>query len=243
MRFAGVVIKPVLWILTRRTWRGHEHIPPTGPVILVASHLSHADPLVLAHFVYDRPREPRYLAKEALFAVPFVGMVVRGAGQIPVRRATTEAVQALDHAVAALERGECLIVYAEGTTTKDPDLWPMQGKTGAARLALTTGAPVVPIGQWGAHRLYHPITHKLGLRPRTPVTVIAGPPLDLSAYRGRPQTAALLTEVTDVIMRSVRDLVAEARGVPAPTGPLYRRPRPARQTSPHEPTTTPEVPS
>jgi 1-acyl-sn-glycerol-3-phosphate acyltransferase len=241
MRFAAAIIKPTLWILTRRTWHGQEHIPATGPVILVVSHLSHADPLVVAHYVYDRPREPRFLGKEAVFTVPFVGMVVRGAGQIPVRRASSEAAQAVDHAVAALERGECVIIYPEGTTTKDPELWPMQGKTGAARLALLTGAPVVPVGQWGAHRIYHPITHRLRLRPRTPVTLVGGPPVDLSAYDGRPLTAALLAEVTDVIMRRVRDLVSEARGVPAPPGPLYRRP--PRQISHDEPTPTPEVPS
>jgi 1-acyl-sn-glycerol-3-phosphate acyltransferase len=243
MRFAAAIIKPTLWVLAGQTWRGQEHIPATGPVILVVSHLSHADPLVVAHYVYDRPREPRFLGKEAVFKVPFLGMVVRGTGQIPVRRASTEAVQALDHAVAALERGECVIIYPEGTTTKDPTLWPMQGKTGAARLAMLTGAPVVPVGQWGAHRVYHPLTHRLRLRPRSPVTLIAGPPVDLSAYQGKPQTAALLAEVTDVIMRRIRDLVSEARGVPAPTGPLYRRPSAARQTAPDEPTTTPEVPS
>jgi 1-acyl-sn-glycerol-3-phosphate acyltransferase len=242
MRFAAVILKPLLWTFTRRTWRGREHIP-AGPVILVSNHVSHTDPLVLAHFVYDLPREPRYLAKEAVFKVPFVGMVVRGAKQIPVRRASTEAAAALEHAVAALGHGECVVIYPEGTTTKDPTLWPMQGKTGAARLAMLTGAPVVPIGQWGAQRFYHPITHKIGLRPRTPVTLVAGPPVDLSTYRGRPQTAALLTEVTDVIMRRVRELVAEARGEEVPTGPLYARPASRRQTAPDEPTTTPEVPS
>ncbi|MDQ1678806.1 MAG: 1-acyl-sn-glycerol-3-phosphate acyltransferase [Actinomycetota bacterium] len=242
MRFAAMVLKPLLWLFTRRTWRGRENVP-AGPVILVANHVSHTDPLTLAHFVYDLPREPRYLAKEAVFTVPFVGMVVRGAKQIPVRRATTEAVLALEHAVEAVGRGECVVIYPEGTTTKDPALWPMRGKTGAARLAMLTGAPVVPIGQWGPERFYHPITHRIGLRPRTPVTVVAGPPIDLSAYEGRPPTAALLAEVTDVIMRRIRELVAEARGEAAPTGPLYPRPTGRRHTAPDEPTTTPEVPS
>ena len=240
MRFAAMIIKPVLWVFTRHTWLGREHVP-AGPVILVASHLSHVDPFVVAHFVYDLPREPRFLGKEVLFRAPFIGSVLRGAGQIPVRRATAHAAEALDHAVAALGRGEAVLIYPEGTTTKDPELWPMQGKTGAARLAMLTGVPVVPIGQWGAQRVFHPITHRLRLRPRTPVTVIAGPPVDLSAYAGRPQTAALLAEVTDVIMRRVRELVAEARGETAPTGPLYPRPRPARQTAGDTPRTLPEV--
>jgi 1-acyl-sn-glycerol-3-phosphate acyltransferase len=242
MRFAAAIIKPTMWVFTRRTWRGRENVPP-GPVILVANHVSHADPLTLAHFVYDLPREPRFLGKEAVFDVPFVGMVVRGAGQIPVKRATAEAAQALEHAVAALGRGECVIVYPEGTTTKDPTLWPMTGKTGAARLAMLTGAPVVPVGQWGPQKLFHPITHRVRLRPRTPVTLVAGPPIDLSAYQGRPQTAALLTEVTDVIMRRIRELVAEARHEPAPAGPLYPRPVVARQTRQDESPTTPEVSS
>lgn len=242
MRLAAAILKPPLWVFTRRTWSGRENIPD-GPVIFVPSHLSHADPPVVAHFVYDLPREPRFLGKEALFALPFIGTILRGAGQIPVRRATTQAVEALDHAVEALGRGEAVIVYPEGTTTKDPELWPMAGKTGAARLAMLTGAPVVPIGQWGAQELFHPITHRARFRPRTPVTVVAGRPIDLSAYAGKPLTAELLAEVTDVIMRGVRELVAEARGVPAPTGPLYPRPRPARQTDRDKPPTTPEVSS
>jgi 1-acyl-sn-glycerol-3-phosphate acyltransferase len=240
MRFAAMIIKPLLWVFSRHTWLGREHVP-AGPVIVVVSHLSHVDPFVVAHFVYDLPREPRFLGKEVLFRTPFIGAVLRGAGQIPVWRATAHAAEALDHAVAALDRGEAVIIYPEGTTTRDPDLWPMQGKTGAARLAMLTGAPVVPIGQWGAQRFFDPITRRLRPWPRTPVTVIAGPPVDLSAYDGAPQTAALLAEVTDVLMRRVRELVAEARGVAAPTGPLYPRPRPARQTAGDTPPTLPEV--
>ena len=153
-------------------------------MILVANHISHADPVVLAHYVYDAGRWPQFLAKESLFSGRVIGRLLRAVRQIPVRRGTTDAVKALDAAVDAVKAGDAVIIYVEGTTTKEPDLWPMRGKTGAARLWLATGAPVVPIVMWGPQQLFDPRTKKLRLRPRTPVTVVAGPPVDLSRWAG-----------------------------------------------------------
>src|SRR5439155_16063690 len=115
--------------------------------------------------------------------------------QIPVRRGTTDAVKALDAAVEAVKAGDAVIIYVEGTTTKEPDLWPMRGKTGAARLWLATGAPVVPIVMWGPQQIFDPRTKKLRLRPRTPVTVVAGPPVDLSRWAGAAPTTQTLNEI------------------------------------------------
>ncbi|MFI5957288.1 lysophospholipid acyltransferase family protein [Cryptosporangium sp. NPDC051539] len=221
LRFAEVVLRPLLIVFTKRTWRGYENVPVTGPAIFVANHTSLADPLVIAHFLYDRPREMRVLVKSSLFTIPLVGTVLRSSGQIPVYRSTRNAGEALETAAARIRAGEAPLIYPEGTVTRDPDLWPMQGKTGAARLFLDTGAPVIPIAQWGAHALHDYRTGKVRLRPRTPVTVSAGPPVDLSAFVGAPPTGAVLKEITDVIMRRLRDDLAELRGVPAPTGPLY----------------------
>jgi 1-acyl-sn-glycerol-3-phosphate acyltransferase len=222
MRLAEILVRPWLWLFTRPEWRGQENIPLTGPAILVFNHISYADPFVAAHFVFDRPRELRFLGKASLFTIPVGGYILRQIHQIPVHRASTDAVKALAAAIAALHRGEAIVIYPEGTCTKDPDLWPMQGRTGVARLALITGAPVIPIAQWGAQRIHHPVTGRIRLRPRTPVTVAAGPPVDLSAYAGKPiHSAEVLHEVTDVIMRRLRDGVAALRGEPAPTGPLF----------------------
>ena len=72
------------------------------------------------------------------------------------------------------------MVYPEGTITRDPDLWPMTGKSGAARIALATGCPVIPVGQWGAHQLLAPYSKKPDLFPRKKIIVLAGDPVDLS---------------------------------------------------------------
>ncbi|GAA3391001.1 lysophospholipid acyltransferase family protein [Cryptosporangium minutisporangium] len=221
LRFAEFIVRPLLTVFTRRTWLGHDNVPSTGPAIFVANHTSWADPLVIAHFLYDRPREMRFLIKSGLFRVPLVGTVLRSSGQIPVHRSTRNAGDALHTAAVRIRAGEAPLIYPEGTITRDPDLWPMQGKTGAARLFLDTGAPVIPIVQWGAQQIHDHRTSKVRLRPRTPVTVSAGPPVDLSAYVGASPTGPVLKEITDVIMRRLRDDLAELRGEPAPTGPLF----------------------
>lgn len=216
MRFAVCFLKPLLNVFTKREWLGRENIPTTGGVIIVFNHISYADPPIAAHFVYDLPRVPRFLAKESLFRLPVVGWVVGGAGQIPVYRGSASAATSLRAAAAALDRGEAVIIYPEGTVTKDADLWPMVGKTGAARLALETGAPVIPVAQWGAQRLFDGRTRKLRLRPRTPIQVTAGPPVDLSPWADQPLTSTVLRGATDAIMRQLRDMVAELRGETPP---------------------------
>jgi 1-acyl-sn-glycerol-3-phosphate acyltransferase len=218
-RTAVVLIKPPLLGLTRRNWRGMENIPKTGPLILVANHMSHADPLVLAHFVYDAGRWPAYLAKASLFEAKVIGRVFHWVGQTPVNRGSVDAARALDSAVAAVRAGGSVIIYPEGTTTKEPDLWPMKGKTGAARLWLTTGAPVVPIVMWGPEQIFDPRTKKLHLFKRPTMTVVAGPPLDLSTWEGSPPTTPVLQEITDLIMLTLRDMLAEIRGGTPP--PLW----------------------
>lgn len=204
----------VLWpgnpLLRRTDKRGWERVPKHGGVILALNHISVADPLIIAKEVFDAGRLPHYLAKDSIFAHPLAGPIMRGARQIPVSRGTTDAARALDHAVEALRQGFCVVIYPEGTTTRDPRLWPMQARTGVARLALLSGAPVVPVAQWGAHRIYrrHGRVHPFR---RPVVTTRVGEPVDLSAYEGRPQTPALLREVTDVIMGRIRTMLAEIR--------------------------------
>ncbi|MBO4208738.1 lysophospholipid acyltransferase family protein [Micromonospora echinofusca] len=221
-RLPVVLIKPVLTIWTRRTWLGMEHIPPTGPVIIVPNHISHADPLVSAHFVYDAGRWPQYLGKASVFRVPVVGWLLHRARQIPVERGSVDAARSLDTLVAALQAGGAVVIYPEGTITREPDLWPMRGKTGAARLALATGAPVVPLALWGPERMFDPRNNRWDPRPRRPVTVVAGPPVDLSRWAGAAPTKATLDEMTEEIMLSLRDLLAGIRGGTPP--PLWARP-------------------
>jgi 1-acyl-sn-glycerol-3-phosphate acyltransferase len=218
-RFAFIVVKGALIPWTRRTWIGLEHVPVSGGIIFAANHLSQADPVVAAYFVYDAGRWPQFLAKSSLFHVPVFGWLLRMVRQIPVYRGTVDAAKALDAAKAALAHGESVIIYPEGTTTGEPDLWPMKGKTGLARLALATGAPVVPVVMWGPQRLFDPRTRKLSLRPRTPVTVAAGPPVDLSRWAGSSPSPQVLYEITDAVMLRLRDGLAELRGEQPP--PLW----------------------
>jgi 1-acyl-sn-glycerol-3-phosphate acyltransferase len=226
---AVVLVKPLNAAFFKRHWRGQEHIPPTGGVVLVANHVSQADWCTLAEFVWDSGRIPRFLVKDSLFRVRGVRSVLRGASQIPVSRGTAAARNSLEEAHAALGRGEVVCIYPEGTVTRDPDFWPMQARTGVARLALDTDAPIVPVANWGTQNAVDVEHRKVRPLPRHEVWGVAGPPLDLSAYRGRPLTADLLREVTDVIMGAVRDQLAEVRGE-TPPAEFFRRP-PAREAS------------
>jgi 1-acyl-sn-glycerol-3-phosphate acyltransferase len=211
-RFAVSLVKPPMIVMTKRTWRGMEHIPASGPVIIVANHMSHADPFVLAHYIYDSGRWPAYLAKASVFELPVAGRILHWVGQIPVHRGSLDAAKALDAAVAEIKAGGMVIIYPEGSTTKEPNLWPMRGKTGVARLWLATGAPVVPVVMWGPEQLFDPRTKKLRLRPKTPVTVEAGPPIDLSKWADATPTTSTLYEITDHIMLTMRDILARIRG-------------------------------
>ncbi|SCF32749.1 1-acyl-sn-glycerol-3-phosphate acyltransferases [Micromonospora viridifaciens] len=219
---AVVLVKPVLTVWTRRTWRGMEHLRHPGGVIIVPNHVSHADPLVAAHFIHDAGRWPQYLGKASLFRVPVLGWILHRCKQIPVERGSVEAARSLDKLAAVLREGGAVVIYPEGTITREPDLWPMKGKTGAARLALATGAPVIPVAMWGPEKLFDPRSNRLGLRPRIPVSVVAGPPVDLSRWAGATPSRAILEEMTETIMLRLRDLVAEIRGGTPP--PLWERP-------------------
>jgi 1-acyl-sn-glycerol-3-phosphate acyltransferase len=210
------IVEPLLLALTKRRWRGGENIPETGGCVLAVNHISHLDPLTCAHFVYAYGRIVRFLAKAELFDVPVLGRIVRSAKQIPVYRLTTDASLSFTAAVAAVEDGECVIVYPEGTITRQPDLWPMTGKTGAARIALASGVPVIPVAQWGAHRILAPYAKRPHLFPRRTIAMTAGTPTDLDDLRGRPLTPEVLKQATDRIMDDVTRLLEEIRGEQAP---------------------------
>ena len=210
------ILEPLLLVLTRRRWRGGENIPAEGGCVLAANHISHLDPVTCAHFVYAWGRIVRFLAKAEIFDVPVVGPIVRSAGQIPVYRLTTDASLSFTAAVEAVQKGECVVVYPEGTITRQPDLWPMRGKTGAARIALAAGVPVIPVAQWGAHEILAPYAKRPRLFPRKTISMTAGPPVELDDLRQTPLTPAVLTEATDRIMDDITRLLEEIRGESAP---------------------------
>jgi 1-acyl-sn-glycerol-3-phosphate acyltransferase len=222
------VVRTFLFATTRPDWHGAEHLPVEGGFVAAANHMTEVDPLTFAHYLWDNGHVPRVLAKASLFSVPVVGPVLRATGQIPVHRDTAAAGDSLRSAVTALEAGECVAVFPEGTLTRDPDLWPMKARTGAARLALTTRAPLVPVAQWGPQDLLPRYGKLLRPFPRKKVTVVAGPPVDLSDLYDRPQDAATLREATERLMAAITTMLAEIRGEepPAERHDMRRRPAP-----------------
>jgi 1-acyl-sn-glycerol-3-phosphate acyltransferase len=215
--FAAAFFYPIGWLSGRPRFEGLEHIPRIGGAIVAANHISHIDPIYTGLALHRAGRVARFLAKDGLWRVPVLGTVLRATGQIPVFRGTADAKASLRHGVAALEEGKAVVVYPEGTISRDPAHWPMQPRTGVARLALSCDAPVIPMVHWGTHTVLDGYRKRYRPLPRTTVTVRCGRPLDLSAYRGRPVDAPLLRAVTDLIMGAVRDLLAEVRGETAPT--------------------------
>ena len=199
-----------------------KKIPQTGPAIIVLNHIAHLDPLAISKFVFDAGRRPRFMAKQAIFDAPVAGFAMKRMGHIPVKRESIDANDALSAAVKALQNGGVIILHPEGTVTRDPDGWPMQAKTGAARLAqLCPDVPVIPIAQWGFQEQINFYTKKFKFFPRAKHTASVGDPIDLSAFKGRGTDAKTLHEMTDVIMKRLRHDLAEMRGVPEPTGDLF----------------------
>jgi 1-acyl-sn-glycerol-3-phosphate acyltransferase len=218
----AAVFYPLSYAVGKPRFEGREHLPATGGALVVANHISYLDPVYTALWVYGARRVPRFLAKASLWKVPIFGRVLSGTQQIPVYRDSADAQQSLRDGVTGLEEGKVVVIYPEGTITRDPEGWPMHSRTGAARLALSSEVPVIPMVHWGTREIYDHYGKRFRPLPRTTVTVRSGEPIDLSGYRGRPVDATLLREVTDLMMARCRELLAEVRAEPAPAA-FYRR--------------------
>jgi 1-acyl-sn-glycerol-3-phosphate acyltransferase len=242
--FVVAILRVLLRLLMRYEWSGRENFPKTGGVILAPNHLSYADWPAVALFsdAYGH-RFPVFMIKSAIFEVKVLGPLMHKLGELPVYRGRGDAGLVLRQAEQALRKGACVIVYPEGTASRDPDLWPMVGKTGAARLALTTGAPVIPIAHWGAQYILPYGTKKLHLWPRKTVRMVAGPPVDLSAYAGQRLSASVLRAATADIMADITGLLAKIRQETPPAVPYD--PAAADQVSGDDRTSdgTPPVPA
>ncbi len=215
-RLIAAVVRPFLRSTTRHEWRGTQQLHRPGGFIVAANHATELDPLTIAHALYDNGVAPRILAKAGLFRVPVLGALLRATGQVPVDRGSNRAAEALDDAVRALGAGEVVLVFPEGTLTRDPDLWPMVGKTGVARLALASRAPVVPVAQWGTHELLPRYGRWLRPFPRKRVTVLVGEPVALDDLYDRPRGAAVLRDATGRVTDAITALLEEIRGEKAP---------------------------
>jgi 1-acyl-sn-glycerol-3-phosphate acyltransferase len=217
--FTVLLFRPMLHLLIKNRWSGKENIPKTGGVILAPNHISYADWGVDALFSYESGRFPTFLIKASAFEVKGIGKLLYKDGQLPVHRGRADAALVLKKAEEALRDGACVIIYPEGTATRDPDLWPMVAKTGVARLALSSGCPVIPVAHWGTHEVLPYGTKDLKVFPRRTVYTRAGRPVDLSEWEGKQMSAKALREATTKIMGDVAALLGELRGATPPAAP------------------------
>jgi 1-acyl-sn-glycerol-3-phosphate acyltransferase len=203
----------------KRDWRsGRDKIPQTGGYLIVCNHISQFDPVTFGDFLIWNGRWPRYLAKVALFKSKVIGWLLRSSESVPVDRSSPHAADALIPAEERIAEGKVVVIYPEGTESKDPDLWPMTARTGAARLALRTRCPVIPAAQWGPHRVIGPdqrFPHRFFGQK---FSIIVGEPLDLTEFYGLEPTRELFELVTTRIMDAITALVEELRGEKAPAG-------------------------
>ncbi|WP_298741481.1 1-acyl-sn-glycerol-3-phosphate acyltransferase [uncultured Microbacterium sp.] len=213
----AAVVVPVTGWFAKIEITGAEHLPVEGPYVLAPNHYSEFDPLIIAVATWRLGRAPRFMAKESLFRVPVLGWALRATGMVPVARSSSAAAakQTLEQSESLVEHGRGVIVYPEGTLTRDPDMWPMRGKTGAVRLAIAGDIPVIPVATWGVDQIM-PRYGKLSFwPPRKRVQVRLGPASDLSPFRGASGSAKLVA-ATDVVMADVAALLGELRGLTPP---------------------------
>lgn len=208
-QIARWVVLPIAY--TYFSWRFEDlqKIPAAGPVLVACNHASYLDPIANAYAVVKAGRRPRFLSKIEMFQIPLIGRVMRGAGQIPVRRGTRDRTPLLK-AGEALDRGEVVMIYPEGTVTKREDGLPMLGKTGVVRLALETNVPITPMASWGSA----PVWQKSGpgnLRPRRPIWVKVGDPIVVAGRGvevGDPEGLRMLTQE---VMGAITELATDLR--------------------------------
>ncbi|MBP7835551.1 MAG: 1-acyl-sn-glycerol-3-phosphate acyltransferase [Rhodoluna sp.] len=211
------ILIPLVRLLFKVVPTGQEKLPKKGAYILVSNHVTNLDALAVAYFVYAQlKRAPHFLAKESLFRLPLIGPIITAAGQIPVYRTTHRNDGPLRAAHAFLKAGHSIAIFPEGTLTRSPELWPMRGKTGAIRLALETGVPVYPVGQWGSEVILPQYGSKFRPGFWKPVRILVGDEINLDNFRKKQLNPDELNDATKLVMESITELVEELRGEKAP---------------------------
>jgi 1-acyl-sn-glycerol-3-phosphate acyltransferase len=214
-RVVAALAIPWLLLVGRYHVRDGQKLPATGAFVLAPNHYTNLDPVTTGYIVWKLGRVPRFLAKASVFRVPIIGPILKATGQIPVQR-QGGGQQSLAAAGRLVEDGLAVIVYPEGTLTREPDLWPMRGKSGAVRMALEHDVPLIPMAHWGVQQIMPRYAKKISFFPRKDVEAIIGDPVDLSPWRGRPITHELLAEATEAVMTAITRLLEQLRGETAP---------------------------
>jgi 1-acyl-sn-glycerol-3-phosphate acyltransferase len=212
-RVFAFLLLPFMHLVARYILHYTENVPKSGAFVLSPNHYSNIDPVVIGVGMWKVGRMPRYLAKASLFRVPVLGWMLRAAGQVPVERtggARTGDPLAAARAIA--DNGLAVVIYPEGSLTRDPNSWPMRGKSGAVRTALEAGIPLIPAASWGAQEILPRYSKRISLFPRKTVHIRFGTPLDLSEFAGKTLDSATLAQATEKLMKEITALVAELRG-------------------------------
>jgi len=215
----ALIAVPLISLLAKLQVTDREKLPREGAFVLAPNHYSEFDPLVVALAVWKLGRLPRFMAKESLFRLPVLGWVLRSTGMIPVARSSsrTAAAETIAQSRALVEAGRGVIVYPEGSLTRDPELWPMRGKSGAVRLAMAGDIPLIPMAQWGTQEIMGRYEKGLKLWPlRKPVQVIIGDPVDISDLAGKEHDQAAVTVATERLMVAITELLERLRSEQAP---------------------------
>lgn len=213
---AAIVTVPIS-LLFKYDIRGE--LPRTGAFILAPNHYSDIDPVAVGFAVWKMGRAPRFMAKASLFRVPVVGWFLRRSGMIPVERGRGSAQQkraALDAANELVEHGRGIIVYPEGTLTREPNGWPMRGKSGAVRIALAKDIPIIPVASTGADTVMPRFQKKFKLRLRTPIVIQVGEPINVRELVGDDESRVSIEAATAHVMRRITNELEKIRGEKAP---------------------------
>lgn len=216
-RLLAFLILPFMHLVARYRIHDGEKLPRRGAFVLSPNHYSEIDPLVVGVVMWKLGRMPHFLAKASIFRIPVVGYLAKLSGQIPVERAgVARHNDPLAAANRIADQGLAVVIYPEGTLTRDPELWPMRGKTGAVRMALEADIPLIPMSHWGTQKVMPRYGKKISLFPRKTIDVKVGDPVDLSEFRGRPLDSATLAAATDKVMEAITALTADLRGETPP---------------------------
>jgi 1-acyl-sn-glycerol-3-phosphate acyltransferase len=191
-----VVALPLLYAPPLRMRRhGHEHLPASGPVLIVCNHVSVADPMVL--MAAARSRRTSMMSKAELFRTPGFGFMLRRLRAFPIDRSKPADFGAIRHALGLLERGHAVVVFPEGHVSRSGRM--RRGASGAGMFAQRPGVTVIPAVAWHTQRF------------KGPARVVFGPPIDMSDIAPGPRKARN-REATDRIMAILARMVAEAGG-------------------------------
>lgn len=197
-----------------------------GPMILAGNHIGTFDPFAIAAACRKRRILPRMMATGGLFRAPVLGRLMTAAGHIPVDRGHATVANAVPDALSAIQAASVVFIYPEGRIGLDPGLWPERAKTGLARLALATRAPVVPVAIWGSHEVipYHGWRAMLArgiaaVWRRPTVRIHFGPPVDLTDLT--EGTVGHAQRASDRVMEAITNALAPLRQ-DEPRLPRYR---------------------